>query len=97
MYWSNCFIEAIKAKIKYGEEIKVIHLKAKENEVYCPHWVWHDLRDNNVYDFHAPAPYHEHWWNFLLFKGSIRIRPYSIWEKWLAKNSLTEILHTKGG
>lgn len=84
-YWSNCLFEVIKAKIKYGETVKIIYLPAKENEIYCPHWLWHDLIDNNVYDFHAPVPYDEHWWNLVLFKGCIRTIPYSLWEKWLNK------------
>ena len=83
-YFSNCLIEAIKAKIKYGRGIKIIHLPARDNEIYCAHWMWHDLRDSNVYDFHSIKP-NNHWWNFIIFKGCIRVRPYSVWEKWLAK------------
>lgn len=83
-YLSNCFIEAIKAKIKHSKEIKIIHLPARENDIYCVHWMWHDLRDNNIYDFHAVSP-KDHWWNFIIFKGYIRIKPYSVWEKWLDK------------
>lgn len=85
LYWSNCFIEVIRAKVKYGKKVKIIHLYARENEIYCPHWMWHDLRDNMIYDFHSLPPYHDHWWNFILFKGCVRARPYSVWERWLNK------------
>lgn len=83
LYWSNCFIESIRAKIKYGDEVKIVYLKARENEIFCPHFMW--IMDDKVYDFHMPPPYKNHWWNFLFFKGYIRERPYKIWEKWLKK------------
>lgn len=84
LYWSNCFIEAIRAKIKHGKEVEIIHLPARDNEIYCTHWMWHDLVDNKVYDFHSIND-HDHWWNFIIFKGYIRVRPYEIWERWLSK------------
>lgn len=83
-WYSNCFIEAIIAKIKHGRNVQIIHLPARDNEVYCPHWMWHDLRDDNIYDFHTTKP-GDNWWQFIVFKGHIRIRPYYIWERWLSK------------
>lgn len=84
IYWSNCLIEAIRAKVKNSKEIKIIHLPARDNEIYCVHFMWHDLRDNMIYDFHSIND-HDYWWNFILFKGYIRKRPYKIWERWLSK------------
>ena len=85
-YYSNCLIEALKAKIKYGKEIKIIFIPAKRNDVYCPHFMWHDLLDGNIKDFTA-KPYEEKWWNFFIFKGYIRVRPYAVYEKWLKTNN----------
>lgn len=81
-WYSNCLIEAVKAKIRDPKYVKIIHIKAKDNEVYCPHYMWVDSRDNNIYDFHC-KPYIEHWWNEYLFKGFIRVRPYKVYERWL--------------
>ena len=51
-HYSNCLIEAIKAKIKWGKQIKIIYIPSWKNEVFCPHFMWHDLTDGNLYDFH---------------------------------------------
>ena len=40
-YYSNCIIEAIKAKIK-NPNIKLIVCMPWENEVFCPHVMWSD-------------------------------------------------------
>lgn len=42
-WFSNCFIEAMKAKLKYGKRVKIIHIPARKNEVFCPHYMWHNL------------------------------------------------------
>ncbi len=38
-FYSNCFIEVIKAKIR-NPKIIVMYLPAFLNEVHCPHWMW---------------------------------------------------------
>ena len=82
-YYSNCLFEAIKAKFKHGNKVKVICIPPWKNEVWCPHFMWHDLMANNIKDFHAECGYVEKWWNLFLFKGHIRCRPYSVYERWL--------------
>ena len=82
-YYSNCLIEAIKAKIKHKSKIKIIYIPSWNNEVCCPHFMQHDLVDDNIKDFHAEQGYVEKWWNLFLFKGHIRCRPYSVYENWL--------------
>ena len=47
-YYSNCLIEAIKAKIKWGKQIQLIYIPARKNDVYCPHMMWHDLADDTI-------------------------------------------------
>ena len=89
-YYSNCLIETIKAKIKWGKQIRIIHIPARKNEVFCPHFMWHDLLDDNIKDFHAENGYVEKWYNIFLFKGYIRCRPYSVYEKWLKNKTWSE-------
>lgn len=87
-HWGNCLTEVIKAKLQHGKNIKVIFIPPWKNEVFCPHFMWHDLRDNNLYDFHSPEPlksaWHEVW-----FKGCIRVRPYAVYERWLKTKQWT--------
>jgi len=84
-YYSNCLFEAIKAKIKWGKQIRIIYIPSWKNEVFCPHFMWHDLANNTIKDFHAEYGYIEKWYNLYLFKGHIRCRPYSVYERWLKK------------
>ena len=86
-YWSNCLIEALKAKIKHGKEIKLIFIPPWKNDVFCPHLMWHDLVDDNIKDFHGGAGYIQHWYEDFLFKGHIRCRPYKVYERWLKTKS----------
>ena len=78
-YYSNCLIEAIKAKIKHGKEIKILHVKSKDG---LHHFMWHNLEDNNIYDFQQ-LDVAKNWCNIIWFCGKIRIRPYEIYEKWI--------------
>lgn len=82
-WYSDCFIEAVKAKIKWGKKVKVIYISPRKNDVYCPHFMWIDLTNNTIKDFHAEVGFQEKWWNFFIFKGHIRCRPYSVYERWL--------------
>ncbi|WP_278984347.1 hypothetical protein [Segatella bryantii] len=84
-YWSNCFIEAIKAKIKWGKEIKIIYISPRKNDIFCPHFMWYDRLANNIKDFTADGNT-DKWYNNLLFKGHIRVRPYAVYERWLKTN-----------
>ena len=86
-YYSNCLFEAIKAKLKCGKQVRIIYIPAKKNDVYCPHMMWHDLANDTIKDFHAEHGYIEKWYNLFCFKGHIRCRPYSVYERWLKTNS----------
>jgi hypothetical protein len=85
-YYSNCLIETLKAKIKWGRQVKIIYIPSWKNEVFCPHFMWHDLKDDNIYDFSCDG-YLEKWWNLFWFKGYVRCRPYKVYEKWLRTKS----------
>lgn len=41
-FYSNCLIEAVKAKIRHPIKIKIKYIPARLNEVFCPHLIWHD-------------------------------------------------------
>ena len=48
-YYSNCLIEAMKAKIKHPIKVKIKYIPAYMNEVFCTHVMWHD--GEYTYDF----------------------------------------------
>lgn len=77
-FYSNCLIEAIKAKIKYKNDIKVILLKLDNG--LC-HFVWYDRRFNTIHDFQQIETV-KHWYNLLWFKGRLRDRTYDAFMKW---------------
>ena len=62
-YYSNCLFETIKAKIKWGKRVKIIYIPSWKNEVFCPHFMWHDLTTDTIKDFHAEHGYVEKWYN----------------------------------
>jgi len=87
-YYSNCLIEVIKAKIRWGKQIRIIYIPSWKNEVFCPHFMWHDLADGNLYDFHYDGWLK--WYQRFCFKGHIGCRPYSVYERWLKTHSWHE-------
>ncbi len=44
-FYSNCLIEAIKAKIKHPIKVKIKYIPARLNEVFCPHLKQRQERD----------------------------------------------------
>ena len=80
--FSNCLFEAVRAKIRYGKRVKIIHIKPKDNDANCHHWMWHDPKENTVCDWYQEYAL-KHWWDWVLHKGYIRVRPYSAYERWL--------------
>ena len=80
-YWSNCLLEAIKAKLKDWKNIDIIYISAKKNDVNCPHWMWLNKKTGEVEDFHCDS-YLEHWWNFFWWKGWIRSMSRESFERW---------------
>ena len=68
-YWSNCIIEAIRAK-RRDPSVRFIMIWPWQNEVWCPHLMW----TNGVfeYDFHATNVPMLGW---IWYKGHIRVKP----------------------
>jgi len=69
LFYSNCLIETIKAKIK-NPKIKITYISPRINEAFCPHWLWSD--GVNDYDFGIEKELK--WYQVLWFKGHIRKR-----------------------
>lgn len=68
-YWSNCIIEAIRAKLK-DPAIRLIMIWPWQNDVWCPHIMWTD--GHFEYDFHAHDVPMLGWvWH----RGKIRTKP----------------------
>lgn len=53
-FYSNCLIEAIKAKIKHPIKVKIKYIPARLNEVFCPH-LSEDDNYINIYESGADA------------------------------------------
>ena len=66
-FYSNCFIEMVKAKIK-NPAIRVLYLPAFLNEVPCPHWMW--LDEYGEHDFHHCGPLKFYQW--FCHSGNVR-------------------------
>ena len=70
-YYSNCLLEAVKAKIK-NPKIKITVVMPWDNEVFCPHILWSD--GINDYDFGNEGKGNQGIKNWTLHKGHIRKR-----------------------
>lgn len=79
-YYSNCLIEAIKAKICLGWQGKIIFISPFKNDSKGSNFLWTD--GMQLYDFY-PANSIQHWWSKLWFKGYIRQRPYEVYTRWV--------------
>lgn len=90
MFYSNCFIEAMKAKIKNPKGIKLTHIPSKYNEIFWPHWMWSD----GEYDYDFGIDRHLKWYEKLWFKGSIRKRKVGFNERW-KKNRMDKYYSNK--
>ena len=69
LFYSNCLVEMIKAKIK-NPKIKITYISPRINEVFYPHWLWSD--GINDYDFGIEKELRG--LQVLWFKGYIRQR-----------------------
>ena len=78
-YYSNCLIEAIKAKIK-NPRIKITVVMPWDNEVFCPHILWSD--GINDYDFGNEGQGDKGIQNWTIHKGHIRKRNLGFNEKY---------------
>ena len=71
-FYSNCLIEAIKAKLRDWQHIKITCVSPFDNEVFCPHLLWSDGKYD--YDFGNEEKGDQGILNWTLHKGHIRKR-----------------------
>lgn len=78
MFYSNCFVEMLKHKIKDWKNTKVTYIAPRYNEVFCPHFMWSDGK----YDYDFGIERHLKWYEVFWFKGCIRCRKLGWNQKW---------------
>ena len=78
LFYSNCLIQALKAKVRNPKRVKITYVSPFANEVFCPHLLWSD--GVNDYDFGIEG--YLNWYQRLWFKGHIRIRPLGFNERY---------------
>lgn len=64
MFYSNCFFEAIRHKLKDWRHVKITYIPPQYNECFCPHFLWSDGQDD--YDFGVER--YLKWWERFWFK-----------------------------
>lgn len=79
-YYSNCLIEAIKAKLKDWKHIKITYVSPFDNEVFYPHILWSDRKYD--YDFGNEGKGDQMLANWTLHKRHIRQRELGYNEKY---------------
>lgn len=74
-YYSNCFIEAVRAKIKYGNKISLRYISPFRNlknyGSFSPHVYWINKETNQLCTFHAER--NLTFLQSLFFKGHISV------------------------
>ena len=75
-FYSNCLIEALKAKIKNPSNVVITYVPRSEKGT--PHFLWSD----GVADFDFGVDERLEWWQTLVFKGCIRKRNLGFNEKY---------------
>lgn len=72
VFYSNCLIEAIKAKLK-NKNAQIIFVPKKFNDSIGFHCFW--KIDDLIYDFKCESNV-KHYWQMILFKGYIRANSF---------------------
>lgn len=79
MFYSNCLLEALKAKVKDWKNVKIIFQKPH-------HFLWYDSKDNKVHDFYQADSFNN-WYQMLWHKGYLYAWSYNAYIKWLQNRS----------
>lgn len=70
-FYSNCLLEAVKAKLKDWKDIKIFYIPKKFNDTKCFHFMWKNTKTNETFDFKAEKALSSPL-KLLYFKGHIR-------------------------
>ena len=73
-FYSNCLIEAIKAKIKNPTNIKIMFVKPH-------HFMWYEKSSDKVYDFYQRDTF-QHWYQMVWHRGYIYCWKYEAYRRW---------------
>ena len=84
---SNCLMEMLKAKAKDWRGVKVV--VQRSDRWPCPHFMWHDLRTDEICDFmydrerlrKAKADGVRIYETPLIYRGYIRRKPWKAYER----------------
>lgn len=90
-FYSNCLIEALKAKIRDPKNVKILFVSKRFTMSGRFHYFW--KKDNLVYDFKCESNV-KHFWQMFLFKGYIRANDFSNYERmiyWKLEKHLEKI------
>lgn len=79
-FYSNCFLEMLKAKIR-NPQIQVLYIPSFLNEVPCPHWIWLDQNGEHDFCCEESLPFYQWLWH----KGSIRTMKRGCYKGYIAK------------
>lgn len=77
MFYSNCLLESMKAKIKDPKKVKLTFIPPTKKHP-LPHWMWTDGK--NDYDFGVERDLK--WYESLWFKGEITKRELGFNRRW---------------
>lgn len=70
MFYSNCLIEAIKAKLAdFSTEIVRLHRSKGESDKTVAHFGW--VKDGKTYHFTRRGRGPRQWWRNLFYKGHV--------------------------
>lgn len=94
-YYSNCLIEAVKAKLKDWKNVKITYVSPFCNEVFCPHILWSDGKYD--YDFGNEGKGDLGIQNWTLHKGHIRRRGLGYNERYKSTCKKWATRHKKKG
>lgn len=94
-HWGNCLTVALMAKIRDWKNIKIIYIPPNQIEAGgFPHFMWHDLIDNNVYDF-EPLKHQNSICEVFWCKGKICSRSFNAYLRWRLKEIKKQLRQKK--
>lgn len=80
--YSNCLLEAIKAKIKDPKNVKIDYMPRTLNRGRG-HFLWINYKEEKVYHYHAQDT--KPFWNRPLFNGKLKVMELRVYEGFILK------------
>lgn len=78
-YYSNCIIEAFRAKLKDWKNVKITYISPFRNVVFCPHFLWSDGKYDYDFGYETRNRSISNW---TIHKGHIRQRELGFNQKY---------------